>query len=210
MTAIVAGSILLSIVHAMIPNHWIPLVAIGRSEKWSRAETLSATAVAGIAHTASTILFGIVVGYLGLAITNRSEMFTAIVAPVVLVGLGIVFVVMDLRGGHHHHHGHDAAGKNGSRKSRVAIIASLSVAMFFSPCLEIEAYYFYAGREGWPAIAAVSLIYGVITVLGMVGLVWLALRGLERLNWHVMEHHEKAITGGILILLGIVAWVLEH
>ena len=30
------GSFILSLIHALIPNHWIPLVAIGRTEKWTR------------------------------------------------------------------------------------------------------------------------------------------------------------------------------
>lgn len=32
MISIVLGSFLLSIVHALVPNHWIPLVAIGKTE----------------------------------------------------------------------------------------------------------------------------------------------------------------------------------
>jgi hypothetical protein len=34
MIDLLAGSILLSIIHAAIPNHWIPVVMIGRAEKW--------------------------------------------------------------------------------------------------------------------------------------------------------------------------------
>ncbi len=35
------GSIALSIVHASIPNHWLPLIAIGRTERWTHRETLA-------------------------------------------------------------------------------------------------------------------------------------------------------------------------
>ena len=39
MIQILTGSILISVLHAIIPNHWLPVLAIGRKEGWSLAET---------------------------------------------------------------------------------------------------------------------------------------------------------------------------
>lgn len=209
MIPLIVGSFLLSIVHALVPNHWIPLVAIGRTERWSKAETLSATAIAGIAHTLSTIIFGIVVGYLGYTISSKHDLFVSIVAPVVLILLGCIYLILDWRGSHHHTHHHVDHHKISTKKTKFAIIASLSVAMFFSPCIEIEAYYFYAGQQGWIGIAIVSIIYFVVTVLGMIALVYLAFQGMEKFKWHFLEHHEKRVTGIILVALGILAYLIE-
>jgi hypothetical protein len=80
--------------------------------------------------------------------------------------------------------------------------------MFFSPCLEIEAYYFTAGALGWGGIAVVSTVYLIVTVLGMLLLVDLGRKGVEKIKWHFLEHHEKRVTGSVLIVLGIIAyWV---
>lgn len=209
MIPIIVGSFLLSIVHALVPNHWIPLVAIGRTERWSKAETLTATAFAGIAHTLSTIIFGIVVGFLGYTISSKYDLFTSIVAPVVLVLLGFLYLILDWRGSHHHTQSHIDEQKISSKRTKFAIIASLSFAMFFSPCIEIEAYYFYAGQQGWVGIAIVSTIYFVITVLGMIALVYLTFQGLEKFKWHFLEHHEKGVTGIILIALGVFAYLAK-
>ena len=65
MTQLLIGSLLLSSIHALIPNHWIPLVAIGRAQGWSRSETLVITGISGLAHVISTILIGVIVGLLG-------------------------------------------------------------------------------------------------------------------------------------------------
>ncbi|NIW78714.1 MAG: hypothetical protein GWN16_04300, partial [Calditrichae bacterium] len=69
-----------------------------------------------------------------------------------------------------------------NRKSKSALVMSLALAMFFSPCIEIEAYYFQAGTMGWKGIFTVSIIYTVITVLGMMALVYLSLKGVKKMR----------------------------
>ncbi|MFW6198652.1 MAG: metal ABC transporter permease, partial [Acidobacteriota bacterium] len=90
MAQLLVGTFLLSLMHALVPNHWVPLVAIGRAEGWSRGETLGMTAVAGAAHTASTILIGVGVGLLGYTLSAHYELITRVVAPAILVGLALV------------------------------------------------------------------------------------------------------------------------
>jgi hypothetical protein len=189
LTQILLGSLLLSAIHALIPNHWIPLVAIGRAEGWSRSETLAFTGITGLAHVTSTILIGVVVGLLGHELSTRYAAVASVVAPAVLIGL--------------------ATPERESKVSRFSLVASLSAAMFFSPCIEIEAYYFTAGALGLPGIVTVSLVYLVVTVAGMVVLVDLGLKGAARIQSHFLEHHEKAVTGLLLIALGALAYFVE-
>ncbi|MEE9166802.1 MAG: hypothetical protein V3U24_04985 [Candidatus Neomarinimicrobiota bacterium] len=197
----------MSVVHALIPNHWIPLVAIGRAEKWTRTETLGVTAMAGFAHTASTILIGIVIGLMGYRLSSSYAFITHIVAPIILVGLGSVYLMIDVKDSHLKHH--LEVNQVGSRRSKSAIITSLTMAMFFSPCIEIEAYYFFASSLGWLGIMTVTAVYLVTTVLGMVLLVNSALKGIEKLKWNFLEHREKRVTGLILILLGVFAYLVN-
>ena len=207
MIQILIGSLVLSIIHASIPNHWIPLVVIGKAENWTRKETLWVTAITGSAHTVSTILVGIIVGLVGYRLFSSYEFVTRTVAPSILVILGLIYVIIGLKNSHHHH----APTKINlaHSKSKIALITSLCVAMFLSPCIEIEAYYFTAGLLGWPGIAGVSIIYLIVTVLGMVLLVDLGRKGVEKMKWHFLEHHEKKITGAVLIVLGIFAYFLK-
>jgi nickel/cobalt transporter (NicO) family protein len=209
------GSIVLSLLHALIPNHWIPLIAIGKTEKWSQSRTLLATVITGFAHTLSTIIVGIIVGIIGYKLSSSYHFISRVAAPVILVGLGIVYLLMDIKANHHHHHhGHDhnkvVAGDELNGKSRwKAILTSLSIAMFLTPCIEIEAYYFQAGTIGWLGIAIVSAVYLFITIAVMLLLVYLGLKGAEALNFHFLEHHEKVLTGIVLIALGLLAFIVE-
>lgn len=207
MITLIGGAVLLSIVHAMIPNHWIPVVLLGKSEKWGRNETLGITLVVGFAHTASTVLIGILIGLLGVKLSEQFAHFSSQIAPTILIIVGVIYLLLGLKGGHHHHHHHDEISIK--KKSKVAIVTALGLAMFLSPCLEIEVFFFTAAGFGWIGIAAVSLIYMTVTVSGMVVLVYFGMLGVQKLNWHFLEHHERTITAGILIALGVMAYYVH-
>jgi nickel/cobalt exporter len=201
------GSLLLSLVHAAIPNHWLPMVAIGKAENWSQRETLLVTGISGFAHTLSTVLVGITIGFIGISLSSNYSFISEKIAPSLLIILGLIYLVIDRLKHHKHTHGVDS-GKV-KNKSKWAIITSLAVTMFLSPCLEIEAYYFQAGAAGWIGILLVSTVYVVITVSGMLFLVFLASKGVRAIQSHFLDHHEKLLSGIVLILLGILA-LLVH
>ncbi len=202
------GSVALSIVHASIPNHWLPLIALGKAEKWTGKETLTVTAITGFAHTLSTVLIGIVVGLIGHKLSESYRLITTIAAPIILIALGSIYLFIDIRQNNHHNR-HIDIDNAIKKKTKTAIIISLAIGMFFSPCIEIEAYYFVASSLGWLGILTVSSVYLFVTLGGMLLLVYLASRGIEKLKWHFLEHHEKLVTGILLIVLGIVAFFME-
>lgn len=210
MWQIFTGSLVLSIIHASIPNHWIPLIAIGKTEKWTLRETLSATVITGFAHTLSTIFIGIIVGLIGIKLSGSYNLVTEYVAPSILLVIGIIYVIADFRNPGHHHHGDSENADLKSKKgSRVSILVSLSIAMFLTPCVEIEAYYFQAGMIGWKGIFIVSGVYTFTTVFLMLIFVYAGYKGTQRFRFHTLEHHEKLITGVVLIFLGILAFLVK-
>lgn len=208
MYEILLGSLALSLLHAAIPSHWLPLVALSRTQDWGQRELLGTTVVVGAAHTLSTILIGILVGAVGYTIAGTHEELLRSVAPAILVLLGLVFVVQGVRGHHHHHH-HGPAIPDAGPVSKASIVLSLSVAMFFSPCLEIEAYYLHASLYGWPGILLVSVVYFFVTIIGMTLLVEIGSRSARRLKFHFLDHHERLLTGLLLVALGVAAFVLR-
>lgn len=207
---ILIGSVLLSLIHASIPNHWMPLIAIGKTEKWNVRDTLSVTAITGIAHTLSTIMIGIIVGILGYKLSSTYQSITKIAAPLILITLGLIYIILDRRQSQHHAHHQINSDEFLNKKdtSKTAIIITLSIGMFFSPCIEIEAYYLTASSIGWLGIITVSVIYFFVTIMGMLLLVYFGTKGLEKLNFHFMEHHEKLVSGVTLVILGIIAFFI--
>jgi nickel/cobalt transporter (NicO) family protein len=205
MWQIFIGSLVLSCIHALIPNHWIPLVAIGKTEKWTLRETLAATMITGFAHTLSTIMVGIVVGLIGIKLYSSYGFVMSYAAPSILIVLGTIYVILDLKHHEHHHHHKEFESSKTNSRSKLAILFSLSLAMFFTPCIEIEAYYFQAGMIGWKGIFIVSAVYTLTTVTLMLILVYAGYKGSQKIRSHFFEHHEKLITGSILIVLGALA-----
>ena len=203
MLQLLFGSFMLSLVHAAIPNHWLPIVAVGKAEKWSQRETLLVTGISGFAHTLSTVLIGITIGFIGHRLNENYAFISEKVAPSLLILLGLIYLVIDRLNHHHHTHGIESAGIK--RRSKWAIIVSLSIAMFLSPCLEVEAYYFQAGSAGWQGIFLVSAVYVLVTISGMLLLVYLGNKGVRAIRSHFLDHHEKLLSGLVLVLLGIFA-----
>jgi len=123
MISIIIGGLLLSITHALIPNHWFPIAAVSLSEKWTRAESLKITALIGFLHTLSTIVIGILIGFLGYKLGDSMEMIASIYAPTILIGLGLIFLLRNFKksGQHEHCHIDTENIKEASRKSKTSL-----------------------------------------------------------------------------------------
>ena len=202
---LIISSFILSIIHATIPNHWLPMVAIGKVERWHKSTTLWATAISGVAHVASTILIGIVVGWAGYRLSSSYHYISAIAAPAILVLFGLIYIARNIWG----HAPHTHFGENPAPNTPFAtVVLSLSIGMFFSPCIELESYYFTAGTFGWLGITIVSIVYLVVTVAAMITYVALAIEGVNRFNSRFLEKYEKAIIGVVLILVGLTSYFI--
>jgi putative Mn2+ efflux pump MntP len=203
MITLITGSLILSVLHALIPNHWLPVLAISKKENWTLSQTTSVTFIAGLAHALSTVLIGVIIGVVGVSLSSTVENFTHYIAPAVLIGIGLFYIYQHHR--HKHFHLHSSPVIN--EKSKVII--TLVIAMFFSPCFEIEAYFLLAGTKGWWMILLIAILYTVVTVSGMVLWVRLTYKGLVKLNWHALEHNAGIITGITLLLTGILSFFIH-
>lgn len=203
MKSLLIGSLLISLLHAVIPNHWLPVLAIGRKEGWSLAKTTRITFIAGIAHVISTVIIGVLLAAIGSELATHIGDFTKIIGPSILILMGLYFVKQHYK--HHHFH---LEKKQIEKKSSGAVIMVLVIAMFLSPCMEIEAYFLLAGTKGWGFLALIAAMYTLITIAGM--LIWIRIvyKGLLKLNWHKWEHNAGIITGLVLITTGIISFFI--
>ncbi len=101
-----------------------------------------------------------------------------------------------------HSHGDIHLGK-AARRSSFAATTAILVSMFFTPCIEIETYFFRASMAGWSGIAVVGLTYVTVTVAGILFLVDIVRRGLEFRGFELFERFEKQIMGTILMIMAL-------
>jgi nickel/cobalt transporter (NicO) family protein len=202
---VITGTLLLALVHALIPNHWLPLVAVARAEKWSWKDVYSITFFAALAHVLGTVALGFVLGMIGKELRDEYGHTIYVASSVLLIVFGLIYYTVNLP--HHHHSSQkDVAGYKRSRKKWILIFI---VMMFLSPCLEVESLFLSAGAYGMGLVTLLSVIYAIISISGIMILVTLGYRGTELLSAHFIEHNEKKISGIVLILVGIVSFFLH-
>jgi hypothetical protein len=195
----------LAFVHALIPNHWLPLVAVAKAEHWKGRDLNLVTFIAALAHVLGTIILGIILGIIGVRLERDYGKIIYVIAPVLLIIFGLVYFTVNLPH-HHHHEKRDVAGYKRSKRKWILIFI---IMMFLSPCLEVEGLFLSAGAYGMTTVALMAIIYTIISVSGILLLVNLGLKGVNMLPAQFIEHNEKRISGFVLIAVGIISFFLH-
>ncbi len=205
MFSIIAGTILLAMVHALIPNHWLPLVAVARAEGWKQKEVTSITFIAALAHVTGTVVLGLILGFIGKQLQKDYGNTIYIVSSVLLIVFGLIYFTVNLP---HHHHSEqkDLAGYKRSKNKWILIFI---VMMFLSPCLEVESLFLSAGAYGMGLVGLMAVIYALVSISGIMLLVNLGYKGVTLLPASFIEHNEKRISVMVLIIVGVVSFFLH-
>ena len=177
----------LSAAHAFMPTHWLPFVVVSRARGWALPETLGVTAIAGLAHSGTTIAVG--AGAVVAAETLLSEGTVGWLGNGILLCMGLVYLVLHARGsgggggGHSarcHHPGHDHGGHShrahasSGDAAGAAAAAALVIFPAVAPCpSSVPLFLSVAGAGTW-ALVQLSLVFTVCTVVVMVALVGLS------------------------------------
>jgi cytochrome c biogenesis protein CcdA len=196
--------LVISILHAILPNHWLPVVAISKQLKWDGRKTAFVTMLAALAHSSSTVLIGILLALGGMTLDGILPYFKYIAAGI-LIALGVLFIWRH----QHHMHFHLREINLTPQTNLKFIIGTLLLAMFLSPCLEVGALFLVAGTSGITLTLIIAAIYTLTSALGMTLFAWLALHGLKKMDWHKVEHNSGLISGIILVLTGII-FIFSH
>jgi hypothetical protein len=199
-TALILGAVTIAALHALIPSHWLAFVVVGRAKRWSRRRTLSIAAIAGSGHVAATVCVGLPLVFAGkTALRRLPDGLEHTVAAVALIALGILFL---LHGRTEHKHGEGDACGHGP--SGATAVAALVLGMTLSPCIDLLPIYVAAAALPWSVVVAMSALMAVTTVTIMLALIWMTLRGLERVRLPGVERNESRAVGIILVVLGLI------
>ena len=112
------------VLHTLVPDHWAPIVVLGRQQGWSVSRTARAAAIAGFGHVTTTLLLGVVLWGVGASLAVRYAHVVSVAAALALLGFGAWIAYggwRELRehDGHTHAaglaHGHDHRHDDGVR-----------------------------------------------------------------------------------------------
>lgn len=213
------AAFLISLLHGLIPSHWLPLVAHAKTQKWYWSRLIRESLVISTIHTLGTVLIGYLVyhtahlSHIGsLALSDVNSEDAALVAldelrlnlpfekfsALIMFVLGLVFLYRHYT--HKHFHlDHKKFGKN--------ITVGIALAMFLSPCMEIIGYYFTLAPLGLDAFFQLSFIYIITTQISITAGVLLFNKGLSKINSHKWEHNAGIFSSILLILSAAMMWL---
>jgi sulfite exporter TauE/SafE len=225
LAVLVGSAALIASVHTVIgPDHYLPFVALSKARQWSRRKTLWITAVCGVGHVAGSVVLGLI----GIAagITVRSlELFESQrgeIAAWLLVAFGLLYGAWGVRQAlrnkphthshahangtchshtHSHHTEHVHPHGDGNRNVTPWVLFTIFV---FGPCEPLIPLLMYpaATLNGW-AVALVAGVFAFVTIVTMLGLVYLSCLGLSFVSTERIGRYGHALAGATVFLCGL-------
>ena len=197
----------IAFVHALAPDHWMPFVALGKAQKWSKTKLGVAAFIGGIFHVGSTILLGSIGILLGFSLSRvtTAESQRAQVALWLLIGFGIAYTLWGLkkaREGRHEHVNEDAA------RSGTVTLWTLFALFVLGPCEPLIPLMFLATEYGWAGIFLTSLVFSVVTIFMMLAQTLLAYFGVQLIRHDIAERYSHALAGLVIVLTGFFVMLL--
>lgn len=202
--SLVGGGFVAAWLHAALPTHWLPFVAVGRAQGWSQAITLAVAALAGTAHIVSTAVVGSILTVAGDAIPWLTNVLPY-AAAAVLTGFALWYLARALT----RTPALAGLGAQAVERPRVgdgAAIWGLVVFLAASPGEALLPVYVGAGVHGWGVVLLLTLAFAAGTILGMVMFTAMAQHGVERFRLQRWARYEGVALG--VVLLALAAFVL--
>ncbi len=214
-----------AIIHALIPDHWLPFVLMARTEKWSERRTILLVALAGLLHV--TVSFAVAAAAIWLGrnpvrhLADQAGTSLELLAGLLLVLFGLVYGISahyrearahshggsgsDAPPRHVHAHGHLLEGWFHGAVSAGALVAIIGV----SPCVLLQPILFGAAARGPLVMLATATGFAICTLGTMVGVTMVASRGMRRNDLPFFTRYGDLLSGMLIAGTGLFVIVLE-
>ena len=207
---------------ALGPDHYIPFIALSKSEKWSKLKTSLITLICGFGHVLSSILIGVIGYFIGSSLFSLEsiESFRADIAGWLLISFGLIYTIWGIKQSylnrththihthedgivhkheHHHHHDHAHVHKNKALTPWLIFIIFV-----LGPCEPLIPLLIYpAASHNTIAVFGVASVFTVITLLTMQVMVFTGIYGLNFFPLEKIQKHIHALAGISILLCGI-------
>ncbi len=207
---ILLGSALsIGFIHTVIgPDHYVPFIMIGRARKWSVSRAMAVTFACGLGHVISSVAIGAVGILIGSAAGNlRSvENVRGEIASYALIIFGLAYGIWGIwRGRKGHNHIHLPGGKHiDSSSARSITFWALFIIFVLGPCEPlIPILMFPAVSHNWHGVLLVTAVFGMTTLITMLTIVYLGIRGLAAVNTDFLEKYVHVLAGAIIAVSGM-------
>ena len=182
--------------HALAPDHWVPVAAVSRARDWSLGRTARVALLCGFGHVTVSAALGLLALVSGRAVVESVGARTGAVGGVLLIGFGIAYALVGLRRlveRHEHGHRHDAR-----------TTWTLFLIYCADPCVAVVPIIFAAAPLSRTATLAIVAVYEVATIATMVAFTLVTRAGATIVRGHWVERYGDSAAGGLIVATGVV------
>ena len=203
MISIFLGFIGMSMLHALIPNHWLPLITVGKMEKWKPALIYKIGLISILAHLTGTILLGLFLAMAGYSLSKEWSPFVNYISPIILITIGLIYLLLPT-----HQHHFENKKLNALRSNPKNWMWVFMLSMFLSPCLQIEGLFLAAGAYGIPFMCLCTIAYISFSCIGVMFVIWASLNGFDFIKASKIEKYQTKLIGLLLIAIGVYTIII--
>lgn len=207
------------------PDHYLPFIAMSRSGEWPLRKTIFITVLCGAGHVLSSVVLGFIGISFGFAVSGLEavESFRGSLATWALIAFGLVYLIWGMKRalrnrphihshthgcgtshGHTHDHNieHIHVHKTAGNKKITPWV--LFIIFILGPCEPLIPILMYpAAKSSFLDLWLVTGIFGIITIMTMLGVVLTSYFGINIIPAAKLERYTHAIAGAIISLCGI-------
>jgi len=223
---LLGAAAVVAILHSILPDHWVPLAVVGRTQRWSLFRVARVSALASAGHVVASVVLAGIIAAIGLQFQRQLETQQGHIVGAVLILTGVGFLIWGLTShshdhdhGHSHDHetahaheeshtqtGHAAPPRQQTLARRLAAIA-VPFGVAASPDLTILPVALAASAVGRGAVVGVIVVFALLTMATFIGLTVLATLAGYQIKGEWLERHANTITAVVLIAIGVVAYI---
>ena len=204
-SALAAAAAAIGSLHTAAPDHWVPFAALSRARGWSARRTAAVTLACGFGHVTVSAVFGLAGLFFGLRVLGSLGERLGAVAPLLLIGFGVVYGLWGLRRAlaprlHGHAHAHYDHVHDPSHASAWTLFLLFSA----DPCVAVAPLIVAAAPLGIARTLALVLIYEAATLATMLAFVLPARAGVRVLRAPWLDRYGDAAAGGVIVGVGLL------
>jgi nickel/cobalt transporter (NicO) family protein len=215
--------------HALIPDHWLPFVLMGRARKWNVAKTLALASASGALHVVLAVMLGLLTYILGRggaeALAHRIGESLEVLSSAGLALFGFIYGAASWQRERKHHpahpHGHPGAHSHQEDthhhghllerwfKGRLTGL-SLVVVIGVSPCaLAFPILLASAASLGFGGVLFVAAGFGLVTTATTLAVTLVGSLSARRLDFPFLTRYGDLISGVLIGLVGLAVCLGE-
>jgi hypothetical protein len=213
-----------AVLHALIPDHWLPFVLMSRAQRWGARRAAALTGLAGLLHVLVSIAVGGAAILLGStsarSLAERTGESLDFLGGLLLVIFGLLYGTWTHLREARVHGGTTASRQEGPRVHTHGHLlerwfhgalsgAALVVIIGISPCALMVPILFTAAAQGAAAVLATGVGFAICTIGTMVGVTLFALRGMQRFDLPFLTRYGDLMSGVLIAVIGFLVMLLE-